>query len=164
MNPTFVHLKIHSEYSLMDGIVAIDSLIERVVQNKMPAVAITDRVNLFGLVKFYKKALEQGIKPLIGADLILAEEKQLFLLTVLCKNQKGYANLRELISKAYLQGQINSIPTVQWNWLMQHRDGLIVLSGGRHGDIGKAILSNDIALAKKRMQRWQQSFPNDFYV
>ena len=164
MTPMFVHLKMHSEYSLMDGIVAIDSLIERAAQYKMPAVAITDRVNLFGLVKFYKKALEYGVKPLIGADLILADEKQLFLLTVLCKNQSGYANLRELISKAYLQGQLNAIPTVQWNWLMQHRDGLIVLSGGRHGDIGKAILSNDIALAKKRMQRWQQSFPNDFYV
>ncbi len=164
MTPTFVHLKIHSEYSLMDGIVAIDSLIERAAQYKMPAVAITDRVNLFGLVKFYKKALEYGVKPIIGADLILADDKQLFLLTVLCKNQSGYANLRELISKAYLQGQVNATPTVSWNWLMQHRDGLIVLSGGRHGDIGRAILSDDMALAKKRMERWQQFFPNDFYL
>lgn len=164
MSPSFIHLKVHSEYSLIDGIVGVDALVERAAENKMPAVAVTDRVNLFGLVKFYKKAWEYGVKPIIGADLILADEKQLFLFTVLCKNQTGYANLRELISKAYLQGQINNVSTVQWDWLAQHHDGLIVLSGGRYGDIGKAILSDDLSLAKKRLQRWCALFPNDYYL
>lgn len=160
----FIHLKLHSEYSLIDSIIDIDTLIKTAVENKMPAVAITDRVNLFGLVKFYKKALDSGIKPIIGSDLILKGDKEFFLLTALCKNQKGYANLRELISKAYLQGQISSIPTIQWDWLTKHRDGLIILSGGRYGDIGKAILSNDKKLAEKRLKNWMQYFPNDFYL
>src|SRR3990167_11018350 len=106
----FIHLKSHSEYSLVDSILDIDSLVKAAVDNKMPAIAITDRVNLFGLVKFYKKALDSGIKPIIGADLILNEGKEFFLLTAFCKNETGYANLRELISKAYLSGQINHIP------------------------------------------------------
>src|SRR3990167_7528097 len=164
MVQTFIHLKSHSEYSLVDSIVDIDTLIKATAENKMPAIAITDRVNLFGLIKFYKKALEYGIKPIFGADLILHEEKEFFLLTALCKNKKGYANLRELISKAYLQGQVNSIPTITREWLQTHCDGLIILSGGRHGDIGKAILSNDKKLAVARFKWWQQYFSNDFYI
>ena len=160
---SFIHLKIHSEYSLIDSIIDIDTLIRTAAENKIPAVAITDRVNLFGLVKFYKKALEFGIKPIIGSDLILKGDKEFFLVTALCKNQKGYANLRELISKAYLQGQINSIPTIEWDWLTQHPEGLIILSGGRHGDIGKAILSDDKKLAEKRLKNWMHYFSTDFY-
>ncbi|OGT34107.1 MAG: DNA polymerase III subunit alpha [Gammaproteobacteria bacterium RIFCSPHIGHO2_02_FULL_39_13] len=161
---SFIHLKIHSEYSLIDSIIDIDTLIRTAAENKIPAVAITDRVNLFGLVKFYKKALEFGIKPIIGSDLILKGDKEFFLVTALCKNQKGYANLRELISKAYLQGQINSIPTIEWDWLTQHPEGLIILSGGRHGDIGKAILSDDKKLAEKRLKNWMHYFSTDFYL
>ena len=160
----FIHLKTHSEYSLVDSIVDIDTLVTRAVENKMPAIAITDRVNLFGLVKFYKKALESGVKPIIGADLIIKEDKEFFLLTALCKNQKGYANLRELISKAYLQGQVNGIPTISWEWLIAAREGLIILSGGRHGDIGKALLADDMTLATERLARWQTHFPSDFYL
>src|SRR3990167_235572 len=162
--PQFIHLKSHSEYSLVDSILDIDSLVKAAVDNKMPAIAITDRVNLFGLIKFYKKALESGVKPIIGSDLILKENKEFFLLTALCKNNKGYANLRELISKAYLQGQINNIPTISWEWLIQHREGLIVLSGGRYGDMGKAFLSEDAPLALQRITRWKNFFPNDFYL
>src|SRR3989338_3028629 len=163
-NNTFVHLKMHSEYSLVDSIVDVDTMLSRVVENTMPAVAMTDRVNLFSLVRFYKKALEWGVKPIIGADLILKQDKEFFLLTALCKNKKGYAQLRELISKAYLQGQVNSIPTITREWLQTHCDGLIILSGGRHGDIGKAILSNDKKLAVARFKWWQQYFSNDFYI
>src|SRR3990167_155093 len=160
----FIHLKSHSEYSLVDSILDIDSLVKAAVDNKMPAIAITDRVNLFGLVKFYKKALESGIKPIIGSDLIIKEDKEFFLCTALCKNQKGYANLRELISKAYLEGQVNGIPTISWEWLIAAREGLIILSGGRHGDIGKALLADDRALATQRLARWQNHFPSDFYL
>lgn len=164
MTLSFIHLKSHTEYSLVDGIIFIDSLVERAAENKMPAVAITDRLNLFGLVKFYKKAIECGIKPIIGADLILNEGKEFFLITVLCKNQMGYANLRELISKAYLQGQIKDTPTIQRDWLHAHHEGLIILSGARHGDIGKAIISKDMQLATDRLKNWMSIFPNDFYL
>ena len=160
----FIHLKTHSEYSLVDSIVDIDTLVTRAAEHKMPAIAITDRVNLFGLVKFYKKALECGVKPIIGADLIFIENKEFFLLTALCKNQNGYANLRELISKAYLQGQINGVPTISWGWLAAAGEGLIILSGGRHGDVGKALLADDHALATKRLERWQHHFPQHYYL
>ena len=161
---TFIHLKSHSEYSLIDSILDIESIVKAAVENHMPAIAITDRVNLFGLVKFYKKAMEWGVKPIIGSDLILREGKEFFLFTALCKNNSGYANLRELISKAYLEGQINNVPTVSWEWLSAHHDGLIILSGGRHGDVGKALLSNDKSLAMTRLKQWQQTFPQDFYL
>ncbi|MDP1574899.1 MAG: DNA polymerase III subunit alpha [Coxiellaceae bacterium] len=162
--PEFIHLKSHSEYSLVDSIVDIESLVKAASDNKMSAIAITDRVNLFGLIKFYKKALSMKIKPIIGADLILKEGKEFFLFTALCKNQKGYANLRELISEAYLKGQVNDIPTLSRDYLSDHAEGLIVLSGARFGDVGRAILANDHELAEKRLQFWRQLFPNDFYL
>ncbi|MCX7125079.1 MAG: PHP domain-containing protein, partial [Gammaproteobacteria bacterium] len=164
MTPTFIHLKAHSEYSLVDSILDVESLVKAALDNKMPAIAITDRVNLFGLVKFYKKALSMKIKPIIGADLILKEGKEFFLFTALCKNQQGYANLRELISEAYLKGQVNNIPTISREYLSTHSEGLIVLSGARFGDIGKALLANDQVLAEKRLAFWMQLFPTDFYV
>ena len=92
---SFIHLKIHSAYSLIDSIVTLDALTSRAVELQMPAVALTDRVNLFGLVKFYKKALSKGVKPIIGADLILKEESEYFLLTVLCKNKIGKPSILE---------------------------------------------------------------------
>lgn len=161
---TFIHLKTHTEYSLVDGIIRIDGLIERAKTLHMSAVAITDRVNLFSLVKFYKAALNQKIKPIFGADLILRDNKNFFLLTALCKNETGYANLRELISKAYIEGQVNEQPTIIWDWLKTKNEGLIILSGGRQGDVGKALLSNDATSAEKKLQRWQQYFPDHFYL
>lgn len=160
----FIHLRIHSEYSLIDSILSIDAVVQAAKQNHMPAVAITDRVNLFGLVKFYKKALKAGIKPLIGVDFILHDHDEFFLFTAFCKNQKGYKNLLQLISKAYLQGQINHQPTILREWLIEHKEGLIILSGGRFGDVGKAIITNDIPLAQKRLQYWIDHFSNHFYL
>lgn len=164
MQPTFLHLKSHSEYSLVDSIIDIETLIKTAAENHMPAIALTDRVNLFGLVKFYKKALEYGVKPIVGTDFILCDAKEFFLITALCKNQHGYANLRTLISNAYLQGQVNHMPTISFDMLATHHDGLIILSGGRDGDVGRAILSDDLALAKKRLKYWQAHFSNHFYL
>src|SRR3990167_1387948 len=161
---SFVHLKVHTEYSIVDGMVRIDELMDRVAEYTMPAVAITDRINLFGLVKFYKKALSKKIKPIIGCDFILREDKNLFLFTALCKNQAGYANLRELISKAYTEGQAKGIPTIVRDWLTKAKEGLIILSGGRQGDIGKALLSNDLPLAENRLKYWQEYFADHFYL
>ena len=164
MTAEFVHLKTHTEYSLVDGIVRLDALVKQAATDEMSAVAMTDRMNLFGLVKFYKKVTAAGIKPIIGVDLIVKDEKNFCLATALCKNDQGYANLRELISKAYQEGQIKGQPTILWEWLVDASDGLIILSGGRHGDIGKAILAQDQALAEKRLQRWQKTFPDHFYL
>ena len=161
---SFVHLKVHTEYSIVDGIVRIEDLMDRAMQYQMPAVAVTDRVNLFGLIKFYKKAMSKKIKPIVGCDFILQDDKNLFLFTALCKNQTGYANLRELISKAYVEGQSKGVPIVHREWVVKARDGLIILSGGRQGDIGKALLLGDLKLAHKRLAYWKENFSDHFYI
>lgn len=161
---TFVHLKTHSEYAIVDGIVRVDALVKSAKASQMPAVAMTDRMNMFGLVKFYKKALSQGIKPIAGADLIIKSDKNYYLVTALCKNAVGYQHLRELISKAYIEGQVNGQPTILWEWLVEKANGLIILSGGRQGDIGKALIAGDNALAETSLAKWQAVFPDHFYL
>lgn len=164
MSLRFVHLRMHSEYSLVDGIVRFKDLVKRALEEKMPALAMTDRMNLFGLVKFYQKLCAAGIKPIIGADLIIKEEDQFYLATVLCKNEIGYANLRELISLGYLEGQVKGVPTISRDQLLAHKAGFIVLSGAMQGDIGKALLADDHVLAADRLAFWQKNFSGDFYI
>ncbi len=166
MQFSFVHLKVHTEYSLMDGLTRIDALVDQAVQYKMPAVAVTDHCNLFALVKFYRKALESGIKPIVGADLRVRDlqAKTGYKITVLCQNQAGYRNLTRLLSRAYLEGQADGQPGIEWSWLIQASEGLIVLSGGRESDVGQALLLNKISEAKTYLQRWIKAFPDRFYI
>ena len=165
MSP-FIHLKVHSEYSIVDSLVRVDQLLQRVVELEMPAVALTDETNLFALIKFYREALNKGIKPIIGAELILAEGKEeLFHLSVLCQNQVGFQHLIQLLSRAYVEGHHQrGQALIQWNWLIELSEGLIVLSGGRQGDIGRALLRNQNSLAEERLARWLKHFPNRFYL
>lgn len=160
----FVHLRVHSEYSILDGLLRIKPFVERVAEFNMPAVAITDHVNLFGLVKFYRAALNVGVKPIIGADLVLQENQDQFIFTALCQNQQGYRHLTQLISKAYLQGQVNGMPTVCWQWITEACGGLIILSGGRNGDVGHALLSGKTTSAEHYVQRWLHYFPDRYYL
>lgn len=168
MEPNFVHLRIHTEYSLSDGLLVIPSLMEKAAACHIPALAITDISNLYATVKFYQAALAAGIKPIIGVDLYVAgtgnDAKDSFLLTLLCQTQTGYQNLLKLISKSYLEGQQSGKPVVQRAWLEALSDGLIALSGAEEGDIGKAILAKNPAAAKKNLQYWQRLFPNRFYI
>ncbi|MBS0350910.1 MAG: DNA polymerase III subunit alpha [Proteobacteria bacterium] len=161
----FVHLRCRSEFSIRDGLLRIKPWLEQARQLKMPAIALTDRCNLFGLIKFYKAAISQKIKPIIGADFLLASDGELFEMTLLCQNQTGYLNVIQLISLAYIKGQTNEgHPSIQWQWLEQYHSGLIVLSGGRNGDIGQALLKHNSDLAKKRLQKWIDIFPGCFYL
>ncbi len=164
MNPSFIHLKTHSEYSIVDGVLRINSLISSVAAQNMPAVALTDQMNLFALVKFYSKTVSAGIKPIIGADLVLLEKGKTFTVTALCKNQMGYQNLIRLLSRAYLEGQENDKPHIQWSWLVAAKEGLIILSGGRRGDVGQAILRGRNKKAEQRLQRWLEHFPQHYYL
>jgi DNA polymerase III subunit alpha len=167
MQPSFVHLRLHTEFSLVDGIVRIKPLIKTLAEMNMPAVAVTEQANLFSLVKFYKTALGQGIKPIIGADINLynADEPAApFSLTLLVKNRKGYVTLTELISKAYQEGQHQGIPMIQREWIEASHDGLIALSGAMNGDIGKALLANNTQEAKALAERWSRLFENSFYL
>jgi DNA polymerase-3 subunit alpha len=167
MDPRFIHLRIHTEYSLIDGLVQIQPLVEATVKFQLPALAITDQGNLFGIIKFYKEAIQAGIKPIIGADLWLHNENNTakpFRLTVFCQHNQGYKNLLELISRTYLEGQIHDKPVAQREWLKEYADGLIVISGGMEGDVGQALLADDFNLANELIRFWQEFLPNRYYL
>lgn len=164
MSASFIHLRTHSEYSLIDGIVRIDDYVQQAIELQMPAIALTDHMNLFGMVKFYRKALAAGIKPIIGADIVLQFEGETSACTLLCKDQEGYQNLTVLLSRAYLEGQQTQQPIIQWEWIATASAGLIVLSGGCFGDVGKALLQGNRTLAELRLQRWLQVFPDHYYL
>jgi len=167
MVPQFVHLRLHSEYSLVDGLVRLKPLVNSVADMAMPAVALTDFNNFFGLVKFYKAAQNAGVKPIMGADVLVVDESgdgaagQLVLLIV---DNIGYKNLTALISKAYREGQRQAVPMIRYSWLESYSDGLIVLSGGRHGVIGTALVSGRRADADRHLTNLMRLFPQRCYV
>ncbi len=167
MKPVFVHLRIHSEFSLVDGIVRLKPLVKKLAALNMPAAALTEQSNLFSLVKFYTATQNQGIKAIVGSDIYLYNPEDAsspYRLTLLARNRQGYVVLTELISKAYQQGQHQGIPMIHRQWLEQNHQGLIVLSGAMEGDIGEALLSDNFALAKERAEYWWALFPDCFYL
>ncbi len=162
----FVHLNCHTEYSLIDGIIRIKPLIKAVRDAGMPACAITDNFNLFGLVKFYRAAQTAGIKPIVGVDLRLESRKDELpaRLTLFCQNAIGYRHLTQLVSRCYLEGQKQGVPFLQKSWLKGQTEGLIALSGGLEGDIGQALLMGRSTIAQTRLTEWQELFPQRFYL
>ncbi len=168
VSPNFVHLRAHSEYSIVDGMVRIGDYVKRAAADQMPALALTDLSNLFGAIKFYKAARGQGIKPLIGCDVWLENEtnrEQPCRLLLLCQNQVGYLRLCDLISRAYTRNQHRGRPEIKREWLEEGgNEGLILLSGGMAGDVGQALLSGNVALARKLALAWKALFPNRFYI
>ncbi|MGC9386044.1 MAG: DNA polymerase III subunit alpha [Hydrogenovibrio sp.] len=165
----FVHLHLHSEYSVVDSTLRVKQAIHHALEHGQPALALTDEMNLFALIKFYTAASSAGIKPIIGADLqVEAADGAVFRVVALCQNNQGYLNLSRLISLAYLKNQklVNNEmkALVQQDWLASHHDGLIILSGGRDGDIGEALLAQKPNLVAKRIHWWQTHFPDRFYL
>ncbi|AZY49540.1 DNA polymerase III subunit alpha [Bordetella avium] len=164
--PPFVHLRVHSEFSVVDGIVRIPGLIKRVAKLGQPAVALTDLSNLFGLIKFYKSARGAGIKPIAGADVWLSNDEDRdkpFRALILVRNNQGYLNLCELLSQAFLVNQYKGRAEVRREWL-QGQEGLILLSGGRAGDIGHALDAGNTAGALALARQWAAMFPGAFYI
>ena len=132
MAPTFVHLHLHTEYSLANGTVRIPSLVRKTAAQGMPAVAVTDQGNLFAMVKFYRAAMAAGLKPIIGVDLWVADGAatgQPTRIVLLCKDRAGYLNLTQLVSRTYTDGQHGGVPVLDKSWLPGSTDGLIALSG-----------------------------------
>lgn len=167
MQPAFIHLRLHTEFSLVDGIVKIKPLVKRLAELNMPAVAVTDHTNLFGLVKFYKAASGQGIKPIAGADVLIfnAEDPVTpYRLTLLVNNHQGYVTLTELISRAYQEGQHQGVPMLRYDWIEANHDGLIALSGAMGGDVGRALLTENTDTAKRLAGYWQDLFKDCFYL
>jgi len=167
-DPRFVHLRLHSEFSISDGIVRIDEAVARAAADGMPALALTDLGNLFGLVKFYKAARAAGVKPLIGCDIWLtnrAERDKPHRLLLLVRNHGGYLSLCQLLSRAWLENQHRGRAEVDPDWLSAGAcDGLIALSGAADGDVGVALLQDRDDLAAQLAASWSQRFPGRYYL
>ncbi|ELV8690567.1 DNA polymerase III subunit alpha [Vibrio vulnificus] len=166
-DPKFVHLRIHSDFSMVDGINKVPALVKQVAALGMPAMALTDFTNLCGLVKFYGAAHGNGIKPIIGADFKMQSPEfgdELTQLTVLAADNTGYKNLTLLISKAYLRGHVQHQPVIDKEWLIELSEGLILLSGARNGEIGKALLKGNQNLVESCVAFYQQHFADRFYL
>jgi DNA polymerase-3 subunit alpha len=167
MQTTFIHLHVHTEYSLVNGIARIKPLVREAAAAGMPAIAVTDQSNLFSMVKFYRAAMAQGIKPIVGVDLWVSDaavNKQPFRLVLLSKSHAGYLNLTRLVSRTYLEGQHRGLPVLERGWLAGNCDGLIALSGGRAGDIGQSLLAGKHDLAANSLAEWRKLFPDSFYL
>lgn len=167
MSASFVHLRVHSEFSVVDGLVRIKPLIKAVSDAGMPAVAVTDQSNMSSLVKFYTAAQKGGVKPICGADIWLAsaeEDGPLTRMTLLVMTPQGYRNLTELVSLGFTDGQHNGLAILQRDWVKQAATGLIALSGAKDGEIGLALLAGDTAKAAALLSEWQAVFGDRFYL
>jgi DNA polymerase-3 subunit alpha len=165
---SFVHLRVHTEYSLVDSLLRVDALVDAVAEGRMPACAITDQGNVSALVKFYKPALSRGVKPIVGADVWIAEsreDREPSRLTLLCQNQAGFRRLSALLTKSAVQGPIGGRSVLLKDWLEPSAlEGLIGLSGGQHGEIGKALAMGRGARGSEAIDYWQHLLPGRFYI
>ena len=166
--PSFIHLRCHSEYSIVDGTVRIDEYVERAAGDHMPALALNDLGNLFGAIKFYKAARSKGIKPLVGCDLWLENplnRDQPSRILLLCQSHAGYLKLCQWLTQAYLQNQHRGRAEIKREWLQASgTEGLILLSGAMQGDVGQALLQSNQQAAIQLAQAWAQLFPGRFYI
>ena len=158
----FVHLSLHTEFSITDGLVRVEALAERAREMGLPAVAVTDLGNLFGMLKFYKACRAEGVKPIVGLELEMREEARSYRLIVLATNQRGYQNLLKLASRSYIRSQDRG--TFQKEWLEELNEGLILLSGGRRGDVGMALINSELSEAIERAEQWRNVFTNRYYI
>jgi len=185
VRPLFVHLRLHTEYSLIDGTIRLErpepiqnddrqrhreerfkTLAERAAELGLPAVAVTDLNNLFGMVKFYKSAESHGVKPIIGADVTLEERKSgdgAEQATFLVQDERGYRNLVKLVSLGYTQGQASGAPRVKRDWLAGATDGLLALCGPRSG-IGRLLLGGHFDAAVAQLAEWRALFGDRLYL
>ncbi|WP_394200391.1 DNA polymerase III subunit alpha [Shewanella waksmanii] len=165
--PRFVHLRVHSDFSMCDGLAKVKPILAKATELQMPALALTDQTNLCGLVKFYGGCHGAGIKPIIGADfsmLVPGFEKEFCSITVIAINNEGYKNLTLLISDAFLRGHVRDRAVIDQAWLAKYSEGLILLSGGREGDVGKALLKGNHNQVNELLSFYQQHFPQRYYL
>ncbi|MBL8509699.1 MAG: DNA polymerase III subunit alpha, partial [Chitinimonas sp.] len=167
-SPAFIHLRLHSEYSVTDGIVRIDDAVKRAKQHNMPALGISDLMNLFGMIKHYKTTRGSGLKPIAGVDVFIENEEDRdkpFRALLIAKNRDGYGRLCELITEAYRHNQYRGRAELKRAWL-EHGDNsqLIALSGAHLGDVGQALLNGNLDSAKALVAWWARHFPDSYYL
>ncbi len=166
MSASFVHLRLHSEYSLVDGIVRLKPLMSKLREQHMPAVALTDLNNLFALVKFQKAAFAAGIKPIFGADVKVRSvvDGEIYEICLLVQNQQGYKNLTQLISRIYQEGQRLGQACAEESWFESCHEGLLCLSGGVQGVLAHALFKDGVDAANTCASDWQRLFKDRFYI
>ncbi|MBL8494554.1 MAG: DNA polymerase III subunit alpha [Rhodocyclaceae bacterium] len=167
--PAFVHLRLHSEFSIVDGIARIDDAVARAAKDGQPALALTDLANLFGMVKFYKAARGKGVKPVVGCDVWIenpSDRDKPARLLLLVKSRAGYGRLCELLTQAYLTNKFRGRAELKREWLALPgaTDGLIALSGAMAGDVGQALLNGNADAAEKAARGWAALFPDAYYL
>ena len=164
----FAHLRLHTEFSITDSIVRIDEAVAKASADKLPALAITDLANVFGAVKFFQMARGRGVQPIIGCDVFIENEKnrdQPARLLLLCRNEAGYLNLCQLLTRAYRENTWRGRAELNRKWLTHNAtNGLIALSGAAFGDIGQALMQTDTKRAMELANAWSQDFPGAFYI
>lgn len=161
----FVHLRIHSEFSVTEGILRIKNLIKLADANQMPALALTDHHNMFGLVKFYKLCREKGIKPIIGSEVNVQGKDFNYQLILLAKNLAGYRQICDWISRSYVQNKILDVPHIKEEWLQESLNkDVVLLSGGAFGDLAEFIKQRNYAAAKAQVLRWKEIFADDYFI
>ncbi|MFM4974195.1 DNA polymerase III subunit alpha [Aeromonas rivipollensis] len=166
-DPRFVHLRVHSDFSMVDGLQKIGPIVSAAAANNMPALALTDQMNMCGLVRFYGSAHGKGIKPLVGADFWVQSDElgdEQFRLTLLAMDNDGYQNITLLISRGYQRGHVQGRPVIDKGWLVEHAKGVIVLSGGREGDLGKFLLKGNRQMVEQSLAFYRTHFPDAYYL
>jgi DNA polymerase-3 subunit alpha len=165
MQAQFIHLNVHSEFSVVDSTIRLPKLVEALVANNVPAVAVTDFNNMYATIKFFKAATGAGIKPIMGADVqVLSEDESSYSFILLCIDRQGYLNLSEIISLAHQKGYHKGTPMVRESWLKEHNEGLIAISSNMRGDIGHLILDKKMDAAADKIEKWKHIFGNRFYL
>jgi len=165
--PSFVHLRLHSEYSISDGMLRVNEAVAAAQGDGMPALALTDLSNVFGLVKFYQSARGNGLKPVVGCDVFIsndADRDRPHRLLLLCQSREGYLLLCRLLSRAYLENQHRGRAELRREWFHEGTAGLIALSGAHLGDVGCALLSGNMQQARQFAQEWAGLFNNRYYL
>ena len=164
----FVHLRLHTEFSVVDSTNRIDEVVKAAAKDGQPAMAITDLNNLFGAIKFYKEGRGKGVKPLIGAELIIeglgGDPGALSRVIVLVQNKQGYLNISELIARAFTQNVVKNQAVVKMAWLKELHEGLICLAGAQAGPVGQALVQGDTDRAYEAAMQLASVFPHRFYL
>lgn len=166
-DPRFVHLRVHSDYSMTDGVAKVKPILAAAEAQGMAAIALTDQNNFCGLVKFYGGAHAVGIKPIVGADFwmrVPGFEKELCALTIIAMDNDGYQNLTQLISEAYLRGQVDGRVVIDQDWLVTYNKGILLLSGAKEGDIGKALLKGNQGQVDDLVNFYQTHFSDRYFL
>ncbi|MBQ4673486.1 DNA polymerase III subunit alpha [Aeromonas dhakensis] len=166
-DPRFIHLRVHTDFSMVDGLQKINPIVGAAAADNMPALALTDQMNMCGLVRFYGAAHGKGIKPLVGADFWVQSSElgdEQFRLTLLAMDNDGYQNITLLISRGYQRGHVQGRPVIDKEWLVEHAQGVIVLSGGREGDVGKFLLKGNRQMTEQCVAFYQTHFPDAYYL